>query len=88
MKIKSGFVARKIGGKIVAIAVGERSNEFNGIINLNETGQFIWNCLAKDTTAEDVIAKVMKEYEIDEATAKPAVEGFITELKANDLLDE
>ena len=88
MKIKSGFVTRKIGNKIVAIAVGDRSKEFNGMITLNETGQYIWKCLEKETTLQEVIDKVVKQYSIDNETAKQAVEGFINELKDSELLDE
>lgn len=88
MKIKSGFVTRKIGDKIVGIAVGERSNEFNGMITINETGEFIWKCLEKDTTEEKVAQKVEKKYNIDNETARNAVKGFINELRKYNLLDE
>ena len=88
MKIKEGFVTRKIGDKILAVAVGERSKQFNGMITLNETAQYIWKCLEKETTSQKVVEKVMKQYSIDEQTAVTAVEGFISELKQNELLDE
>ena len=42
MKIKDGFVTRKIGDKIIAITVGEHTKDFDGMITLNETGHFIW----------------------------------------------
>ncbi len=88
MRIKEGFVTRKIGDKIVAIAIGERSKEFNGMITINETAQFIWKCLENNTTIEEVTSKVVEHYSIDEKTAREAVEGFVTELKNNELLDE
>ena len=88
MKIKEGFVTRKIGDKILAVAVGERSRKFNGMITINETAQFIWKCLEKDTTVDKVTQKVIEQYSIDEATARQAVENFIFELKQNELLDE
>lgn len=88
MKIKSGFMTRKIGDKIVGIAVGERSKEFNGMINLNETGQFIWKCLENNTTINEVVEKVVKEYEIDNDTANKAVNSFIDELKKHDFIED
>ena len=42
MKIKNGFVVRKVGGESVVVPVGEMSKEFHGMINLNETGAFLW----------------------------------------------
>ncbi len=88
MKIKSGFMTRKIGDKIVGIAVGERSKEFNGMINLNETGQFIWKCLENDTTISEVVDKVVKEYDIDNTTANNAVLAFVDELKKHNFIED
>lgn len=88
MKIKSGFITRKIGDKIVAVAVGERIKSFNGMITINETGEFIWKCLEKETDTDKIVKKIMKHYDIDEALAREATEKFIDELRKNNLLDE
>ena len=42
MKIKNGFVLRVVGGESVVVPVGEMSKKFHGMINLNETGAFLW----------------------------------------------
>ena len=42
MKIKKGFVLRVVGGEHVVVPVGEMSKQFHGMINLNETGAFLW----------------------------------------------
>ena len=42
MKIKSGFIVRKIANQYMAVPVGERSQELHGMIGLNETGAFLW----------------------------------------------
>lgn len=81
-------MVREIGGKIVAIAVGERSQEFNGMINLNETGRFIWKCLEKDTTVDAVVDKIVNEYGISTLDATQAATIFIDELRKNELIDE
>ncbi|WP_177918755.1 PqqD family protein [uncultured Eubacterium sp.] len=88
MKIKSGFVTRKIGDKIVAVAVGERIKSFNGMITINETGEFIWKCLEKETDIDGIVNKVIKHYDTDEDFARQAVSSFIDELRKNNLLDE
>ena len=41
MKIKDGFMLRKVGGQNVVVAVGKASRDFNGIIRLNDTGKFL-----------------------------------------------
>ena len=42
LKIKKGFILRKLGTEHMAVAIGEASRNFNGMIRLNETGAFYW----------------------------------------------
>ena len=81
MKIKKGFIVRKIGGQNVAVAVGEASKEFNGMIKLNETGKFLWDLLEKGALIDELVEKVLEEYEVDESTARADVEKFVENLK-------
>ncbi|WP_454970193.1 PqqD family protein [Eubacterium sp.] len=88
MKIKDGFITRKIGDKIVAITVGEHTKDFNGMITLNDTGHFIWKCLEKDTDKESIANEVIKEYDISTADAVAEIDKFIDELEKNDILEK
>ena len=88
MKIKDGFITRKIGDKIVAITVGEHTKDFNGMITLNDTGHFIWKCLEKDTDKESIANEVIKEYDISTADAMAEIDKFITELEKNGILEK
>ncbi|WP_448901553.1 PqqD family protein [Eubacterium sp.] len=88
MKIKDGFITRKIGDKIVAITVGEHTKDFNGMITLNDTGHFIWKCLEKDTDKESIANKVIKEYDISTADAMAEIDKFIAELEKNGILEK
>lgn len=81
MKIKKGFIVRKIGGQSVAVAIGEMSKTFNGMIRLNETGKFLWDALSKGAEEDDLVSKILEEYEIDEATARADVKAFVEKLK-------
>ncbi|MGN1088955.1 MAG: PqqD family protein [Huintestinicola sp.] len=86
MKIKDGFIIRKVGGQNVVAAVGKRSLEFNGIIRLNETGLFLWEQLKNDVDEAMLTAALLEEYDIDEACAKNDIAEFIKKLKEADLL--
>ena len=88
MKIKDGFVTRKIGDKIIAITVGERTKDFDGMITLNETGYFIWKCLEKETDKESIANKIIKEYDISKTDAMAEIDKFITELDKNGFLEK
>lgn len=41
MKIRKGFILRKVGEQNVVVAVGEASRSFNGIIRLNDSGRYL-----------------------------------------------
>ena len=80
MKIKDGFVLREVAGSFIVVAVGEAVKTFNGLINLNETGAFLWRILEKGAEKEDLIAQLLAEYEVDEKTAASDVDNFINKL--------
>lgn len=87
MKIKSGFILREVAGSFIVVAVGERVKDFNGVINLNETGAFLWENLAKGSDAEGLISALLNEYEVDEEIAKRDVETFINKLTEAGLVE-
>ena len=88
MKIKSGFILRDVGGKTFVVAVGERSKEFKSMVTLNETGKFIWNCLEKGATAEEVVNAILAAYECDDrATVETDVNAFIAKLEGDGILE-
>ena len=80
MKIKDGFVIREVAGSFIVVAVGEAVKNFNGIINLNETGAFLWKILESGATKEELVAKLLEEYDVDEKTAMEDVGKFINKL--------
>ena len=76
MKIRDGYIVRKIGSKFYAVSVSQVSAG-GGMIALNETGAYIWD-LMKDETDADTVAKALAEhYEIDLDTAKKDTDAFI-----------
>ena len=63
MKLKYKFVVRKVNDCAVAIAVGEDSVNFNGIVKLNPTGEFVFNILSSgDTSVEEIVEKIVEKY--------------------------
>ena len=88
MKIKNGFVKRNIAGSEIVVPVGKTASEFNGMITLNESGAFFWDCLLQETTADEVVKKVLDVYEVTPEKAAADVDKFITMLREHDLLEE
>lgn len=88
MKIKDNFMLRKVADCFVVVPIGAAVAEFNGMINLNEAGAFLWQLMENDTTVDAVVAEMLNQYEIDEATAKNDVEKFVAQLKEANLLED
>lgn len=88
MKIKDGFVIHELGGRVIAMAVGERASEFNGMITLSGSASEIWNLLQNDTTEEAVVADLVSRFEGDEAFIAQDVHRFVEQLRENGLLEE
>jgi hypothetical protein len=77
MKIKEDLILRNIAGSWVVIPMGERLLEFSGMMQINDTGAFIWRLLEKGAKKEDLISAILDEYEIDEAAAAAEVDDFL-----------
>lgn len=88
MKIKDGFTLRNIAGSDIVVPVGNASKVFNGMITLNDSGAFLWSALQKDTTINEVVAKLTGEYEVSTEQATADVQKFVAMLRENDLIDE
>lgn len=86
MKIKNGFVLRNVAGQFVVLPTGDTLN-LNMMITLNETGAFLWKQLENENDEAGLVAALLAEYDVDEATAKNAVEGFVAKLNKNDFLE-
>lgn len=83
MKIKKGFVIRKVGDAHVVVPVGELSKTFHGMINLNETGAFLWNFFTAEHTVDEGVAALCAEYDVEEERARLDVEKFADILRKN-----
>lgn len=60
IKIKEGFLLRKVAGDHVVVPVGEAGKVFHGMIRLNDTGAFLWEQCRKETTKEQVLQTVCR----------------------------
>ncbi len=81
IKIKEGFVLREVAGSYVVVVVGEQVKNFKGIIKLNEVGAFLWSHLEKGASKEQLVEKLLGEYDIDSNTATSDVEDFVKYIK-------
>ena len=81
MIIKKELIKRDIAGEVFLVPVGKSMYDSNGLFILSELGAFIWDLLPQVKDAEDILEKVLAEYEVDEATARTDVETFLQKLR-------
>lgn len=85
MKIKEGYLLRQVAGQSVVLPVDSGLN-LNMMITLNDTGAFLWKQLETETDEEALVAALLKEYEVDENTARGCVAEFVKKLDENGFL--
>lgn len=87
MKIKSDFLLRKVSDTFVVVPVGSAVVDFSGLINLNETGAFLFELLQKGADQQLLVSKLLEEYDVSESIAKRDVEIFINKVKDAGILE-
>lgn len=88
MKNKYIFERMELDGSIVAVPVGENAADFHAVLNLNEEAMRILEILKDDVTEQDIVSKLLLEYDATEEQITPLVHGFIEQLRQEGLLEE
>ncbi len=87
MKISEGYLLRTVAGKNIVVSIGSDVN-FNGMMTLNDTGVFFWNLLKNDTTKEEMLEAVLKEYDVSSDVALQDIENFLQKLRDTKILED
>ena len=79
MKIKEGFIIKKLGIGYIVVTVGDASKDFNGVIRLNESGAFLWQSIQDGADSrEKLIQAMLDRYEdLDQETAEKDLDEFL-----------
>lgn len=58
-------------------------------ISLNEVGSRIWELISESPQSiDELVSKLLQEYDVEEATCRVEVTGFIEELMARNLIEK
>ena len=80
MKIKNGFILRKVPGMNLVMPTGKNVKEFNGSLMLNDTGAFIFERLQRGSTQEEIADALTQEYDVSLDTVSADVQKTIDSL--------
>lgn len=85
MKLKDGFILRRVAGEYVAIPSGDEL-DLNAMITLNDTARFLWERLETGAEETALVAALLDKYEVDEKTAAAHVAAFVEKLERHGFL--
>ena len=70
MKIKKELIKRDIAGDTILVPVGKTVYDSNGLFVLNEVATSIWDVLEDCETQEEIVAKILEEYDVSKEEAE------------------
>ena len=88
MKIKDGFVLRNVVDEFIIMPTGDNIAKFEGAVVLNEVSAFIFKQLQNPVSRDDLLAAVLNEYEVDEATAAADLDALLVKLADMGVLEK
>lgn len=86
MKFKKEFILREIVGEYILVPINKSTSKFDGLITTNEIGKFIWENYELSKDEEDLLNKILDEYEVDKEVAKEDLDEFLDKLRQVDII--
>lgn len=87
MKIKEGFVLRNVVDEFIVMPTGDNIAKFEGAVVLNEVSAFVFEQLKNPVSKEDVLAAILAEFDVDEATAKADLDNLLAKFTELGLIE-
>lgn len=86
MKLNSGFITHNDGDDKLLVSTG--ATRFSGLVRSNSTAGFIIECLEKETTEDEIVAKMQEKWEVSDEIARRDVRKIVTQLKGIGAIDD
>lgn len=88
MPISENFILKHVGKEYMIIPLSDGGVDFSKVYNVSSTGAFIYEQLKKNKTIEDIVALMVKEYEVTYEQVLQDIYEFIEELKKRGMYDD
>ena len=86
MTRKKDFILSEIMGDVVLVPINQSTSQFNGLITVNELGKFIWENIESAKDEEELLQRILDEYEVERDVAKADLDEFLGKLKEIDII--
>lgn len=87
MKVQKGFVLRELAGEYVIISTGAAPPASGGLLTVNEVGAELWEMLQTERSLEELVWKILEEYDVEEKTAREDIQEFLDTLNQRGMLE-
>lgn len=90
MKIRDTYLLKEAGDSYFLFPVGQNAVDFKRMLELNETGYYIANQLLNDISYDDLLKKIVEEYEASEeeiSILKEDLNLFLHKLQEREILE-
>ncbi len=87
MRLKKDIVLGHIDGNDFAIATGKLSKKINGIINNNNTANFIFELLQQEQTEDSIVEAMFNKYEAPKEVIRADVKEILEKMKELGILE-
>ena len=88
MRLKTGVILTKLEGETVVVAVGAAGEAFRGMMKMNETAAFLTELLKSEQDEDSLVASLLDEYDVDDATARRNVRYVVNQLSELGLMEK
>ena len=86
MRLIQDHILRKVNGNVVLVPLSNNETDFNGMISLNHTGEFVCRMLKQDTDRDSLVAALAQEYGMEPGQVESDVNSFLSVLDSCHML--
>ena len=86
MRLIQDHILRKVNGNVVLVPLSGKETDFNGMIALNHTGEFVCRMLEQDTDRDSLVAALAQEYGMEPGQVEADVDSFLSVLDSCHML--
>jgi len=89
MRIKEGFILRKIGDENAIMGEGLAAVNFGRLLALNDSAAWLWKEAQAqgDFTIDSLVAKLCEEYDVSPDEARRDITEVLTQLKSEGVIE-
>ena len=89
MRIKEGFILRRIGDENAIMGEGLAAVNFGRLLALNDSAAWLWKEAQAqgDFTIDSLVAKLCEEYDVSPDEARRDITEVLTQLKSEGVIE-